>query len=57
MQTLYDSSKGPTSEIYPMAKDGQTLVKVAYRFGMFNEGTISFDNGRQLNEMARGDEM
>ena len=49
LQRLYDTSKDTISKLYP-------LVKVAYRFCWFSEGTISFDTDFQLLEMDRGDE-
>ena len=57
LQRLCDSSKGTTKEIYPMATDGQTLVKVTHRFCRSNEETLLFNSGRQFLKMARSDEM
>ena len=45
LQWLCNSRKGTTSEIYPLAKDGQTLVKAAHRFCRSNKGTIFFNSG------------
>ena len=35
--SMCDSSKGTTSEIYPVTKDGQILVKAAHRFCRSND--------------------
>ena len=38
-------SKNTTSEIFPVTKDGQTLVKAVNRFCRSSEGTILFNSG------------
>ena len=57
LQRLCHTSKCTTSEIYPLVKDGQTLVKLSYRFCRSNKGKILFNIGRHFLKMTRGDEM
>ena len=52
LQRLYNSSKGTTSKIYSLTKNGQNLVKVACTFCWPNEGTILFNSGWLFLKMA-----
>ena len=45
--------KGSSSVIYPIAKDGQALVKAAYRFCRSNEGTKLLHSGWLFLKMDR----